>query len=245
MGHPAPHRDLDAHGALLLHADPVLFGFADHGRVHPFGVPAPDKSLDPGHHALFVYGMTEDQTPGKRHAGVFDSPRRHDRRRQVPLRIAGPAAVDASPGPLRRERRVLPVLRRPLRHHVRVRLKEKGPARTIALPHGPDVRPSRRDLLGLHLEAGLLQILRHEPGGTLLVAGGIFRTVDAREADQLLRQTDELLAVDKVPDLLQQVVGLVQRARRRSGSTRQPPRSTSYHATFACPALREKGRHAA
>src|SRR3712207_8177506 len=41
-------RSLHTHGSLLLHADPVLLGLADHGGVHPFGVPAPDKGLDPG-----------------------------------------------------------------------------------------------------------------------------------------------------------------------------------------------------
>src|SRR4028118_1753287 len=57
-----------AQGALLLDADPVLFGLADRGRVHAFGVPAPDESLDPGHHPLLVHRMTENQPSGKRDA---------------------------------------------------------------------------------------------------------------------------------------------------------------------------------
>ncbi len=106
--HLAPYRDPDAQGALLLDADLVLLRLADHGGVHPFCVPPLDERLDPGHHPLLVHRMTQDEPAGKRYARVLDRPHRHDRGRQVPLRVASPAPVDAAPDPLGPERRVAP-----------------------------------------------------------------------------------------------------------------------------------------
>src|SRR5215210_2847393 len=59
--HPAPDRDLDAQGALLLYAELVLLRLADDGSVHPFRVSPLDERLDPGHHPFLLHGMAEDE----------------------------------------------------------------------------------------------------------------------------------------------------------------------------------------
>jgi hypothetical protein len=98
---------------------------------------------------------------------------------------------------------MVPVRRTPLRHHVRVRLEEQGPPRTIALPHGPHVRTAGCDFIYLHPEARVLQIIRDVPRDALLVAVPLFRTVDARDADELPREAYEFLAVDTIQYLFE------------------------------------------
>jgi hypothetical protein len=185
---PVRHRSAQGNfhpeRAFLLYAELVLLGLADNGGVHPFCVASLDERLDPGHHPLLVHGMTEYQPARERDTGVPNSTHSHYGRSQVSLGVACPAPVDAAPISLCTERRMVPVLRASFRHHVRVRLEEQGLPLTISLPHGPHVRTARRDLLGFHLEARALQIVRGEPGDARLVSVRLFGAGDARDADK-------------------------------------------------------------
>ena len=99
------------------------------------------------------------------------------------------------PDPLGPERRVLPVPSPPFGHHVCVCLEEQGLAGPVSIPHRPHVRASRRDLLRADLEAFVFEVVNEEPGNTGLVAVRFLGTVDARDADELLHEACQLLAV--------------------------------------------------
>src|SRR5215211_2314936 len=217
--HLAPHRDLDPQSALLLDAELVLLRLADDGAVHPFRVTPLDEAFDPGHHPLLVHRMAENDPAGKRHSRVLDRTHRHDRRSQVPLRVARAPPVDEIPYPLCLERRMPPVLRPPLGHHVGVRLEEQGLPRPLALPHRPDVRTSRRGLLNVNLEALAREAVSYEARDAIFVAIGFLGTVDARDADELPGEARQLLAVDSVPHRCQKFLelgaGSLPRARLR------------------------------
>src|SRR5215210_4705673 len=196
--HPSAHRNSHPERALLFYAELVFFGLADNGSVYSIGVSPLDERLDPGHHPLFVHGMTEYQAAWERDTGVPDRRHGNHGRSQVSLGIACPASVDMSTISLGPERRMFPVLRAALRHHVRVRLEEQGLPRPVALPHGAHVGPSRDDFFDPHLEARVLQMVRDESGDALLVPVLLFRAVDARDADEFARQVHEFPAVDVV-----------------------------------------------
>ena len=82
-----------------------------------------------------------------------------------------------------------------LGHHVCVCLEEQGLAGPVSIPHRPHVRASRRDLLRADLEAFVFEVVNEEPGNTGLVAVRFLGTVDARDADELLHEACQLLAV--------------------------------------------------
>src|SRR5215211_3241542 len=234
--HPAPHRDLDPQSALLLDAELVLLRLADDGTVHPFRVTPLDEAFDPGHHPLLVHRMAENDLARKRHSRVPDRRHRHNRRSQVPLRVARASTVDALPDPLTPERWMAPVLRPSLGHHVGVRLEEQGLPRPLALPDRPDVRTPRRDLLRMDLETFALEVVRDEPGDAIFVASGFLGTVDARDADELLSEARQLLAVDPSPHRFEEFPELSGRFCTRFGQ-----RLTANFATCrrdACPVLR-------
>src|SRR5215210_4723416 len=193
--HHCAHGKFRPERALLTCAELVLLGFADNGGVHSFCVASLDERLDACHHPLFVYRMTEYQPAGERDTRA---PYRGHGRSQVPLGVARPTPVDTVSSSLGVERRVIPVLRAALRHHVRVRLEEQGLPRPVALPHGTHVRTSRDDFFDPHLEARVLQMVRDESGDARLVPVLLFRTVDARDADEFARQVHEFPAVDVV-----------------------------------------------
>src|SRR5215216_6585485 len=143
--------------------------------------------------------MAEDEPAGERDAGVLDRPHRRYRRRQIAFGIARTPPVDMSFDPLGPERRVAPVLRRPLGHHVGVRLEEQGLARMVAFPSRPDVRTPRCYLLRTNLETLALEVVRDKAGYPLLVPPGLLGTVDARDTDAFLRKARHLLAVHPAP----------------------------------------------
>src|SRR5215207_2906055 len=108
--------------------------------------------------------------------------------------------------PLGCERRVLPVSSPPLGHDVCVRLEEQRLPRPSPLPHRPDVRAAWRGLLHVDLEARTLKVVRNKAGYSLLVASGLSRTIDARDADEFLHQVRQILAVDTAPHRLQELL---------------------------------------
>src|SRR5215218_2963936 len=134
MRHLSTDGYLDAQRALLLDAELVLLRLADNGAVHPFGVPSLDEALDSDHHPLLIHRVAEDEFARERNIRVLDRLDGHDRRRQVPLRVAGPPPVETVPDQLGPERRMLPVPSPPLGNHVGVRFEEQSLARPLPLP---------------------------------------------------------------------------------------------------------------
>jgi hypothetical protein len=182
--HRSAQSNLHPERAFLPYAELVLLGFADNGGVHPIGVASLDERLDPGHHPLLIHRIAEYQPAWERDTGVPYSTHGHHGRRQVALGVARPTPVDTSSISLCPEWRVVPVLRASLRHHVRVRLQEQGLPGTVTLPHSPHVRTAWGDFFDAHLEAGPFQVVGHEPRDARLVPILLFRTVDARDADE-------------------------------------------------------------
>jgi hypothetical protein len=84
-----------------------------------------------------------------------------------------------------------------------VPLEEQRLTRTTPAPQRPDVRTSRRDLLYTHLEALPFKIIRDVTSRPSLVPLGVVRTENAGDADEVPYETDQLLAVDLVPHILQ------------------------------------------
>src|SRR5215217_918989 len=204
--HLSTEGDLDPQSALLLYAELVLLRLADDGAFHPFCVTLLDKALDPGHHPLLVHRVAEDEFARKRYTRVFDRLDGYDGRRQVPLRVARPPPVDAVPDPLGPERRMLPVPRPPLGHHVGVRLEEQSLPRPLPLPDRPHVRAPRRDLLRADLEPFALEVINEKAGDTSLVAISLLGTIYARDADELLYQAQKVLVVDTSQHRLQELL---------------------------------------
>ena len=187
--------------------------------------------------------MTEYQPARERDTRVPDRGHRNHCRRQVPLGVARPAPVDTPSISLGPERRVVPVLRASLRHHVRVRLEEQSLPRPVALPHRPHVRTARRNVFDPYPEAAPLQIIGDEPRNMRLVAISHFGTVDARDADEVPRQANEFLAVDLSTSTSSRARwNLMFTSVSTSGSVNLNPPAAAHHQCSLMPSPRHKLR---
>jgi hypothetical protein len=113
-----------------------------------------------------------------------------------PLHDRGAAPVDAPVRELGGEGRVRPLRRVALGDDVGVALEEQAsPAALLAEP-GDDVRSPRRGVVDLEREAFRGEPLLDAAGDRRLAGGRIARPHDARDADELPRQLDELVGID-------------------------------------------------
>src|SRR5215203_5397229 len=202
--HRPTHGEFRPERALLAHAEMVLFGLADDGGVYSFRVAPLDERLDARHHSLFVHRMTEYQPARERDTRAPYCGYGDHGRSQVSLGVARSTPVDTASISVCIERRVVPVLRASLRHHVSVRLEEQGLPRPLALPHGPHVLTARRNFFRFHPEPGSFEVISHKSRDACLVPILLFGPVDAGDTDEFLRQANEFLPLYLVQYILEQ-----------------------------------------
>src|SRR5215212_3020981 len=194
--------------ALLTRAELILLGLADDGSVHSFRVAPLDERLDACHHPLFIHWMTEYQPAREWDTRAPYGGHGDHGRSQVSLGVTRSTPVDTAPISLGVERRVVPVLRASLRHHVRVRLEEEGLPRPLALPHGPHVRTARRNLFRPHREPCTFQVVSHKPRDVFLIRLRLFGPVDAGDTDEFPRQANEFFTLYLIQYILERTLKL-------------------------------------